>query len=269
MSRPMKTRRIGWLASLALLIVGVVACSVDTPTAPDQVPAPPPTVGGNNWNISVSVDPDILEAELLDIDAGVIEPAIISIVVKSRADGSSPPNGTTMVVETTLGELGAPDSGATSLGVEIQNGKAGAYLFPGQIVADGRVTARLEGSSGHDTFTVQGSKDPFITAVRPNSGSESGGTRVTIEGTGFKEPLLVFFGTYPASVTSVSLTSITVITPPASSDLNFISCGTGGKEYLPTAFPVKVELAGTAGDVTLANGFFYTPDNTGCIGGGP
>ena len=43
MSRPKMKRRIGFLASSAVLLVGFLGCSVDTPTAPDQVPAPPPT----------------------------------------------------------------------------------------------------------------------------------------------------------------------------------------------------------------------------------
>ena len=267
MSRPMKTRRIGLLASLAVLLVGFLGCSADTPTAPDQVPAPPPTQGGDNWNISVSVSPDVLDAGAAEGEGGTIEPAIVSVTIKSRFDGSSPPNGTTMVVETTLGELGAEGSGATSVGVLIDRGKASVFLFPGNIIAFGTVTARLEGSSARDNFEVVGSSEAFITAVRPNSGSESGGTHVTIEGTGFVEPLLVNIGAYPATVTSVSETAIRVVTPPASGPLTFIACGDGGKEYQPTPFPVSVTLQGETA-ITLANGFFYTPDNTGCIGGG-
>ena len=265
MSRHKMTRKFGMLASLALLLVGFLGCSVDTPTAPDQVPAPPPDTGGNNWNIAVSVNPDVLELELTEL--GAVEPAVVTVRVTSRADGSKPPNGTTMTVSTTLGELGSQGSGATSVGVLIDRGEASVFLFPGNILAAGEVTARLQGSVGRDTFQVVGSVEPFITAVSPNSGSESGGTRVTISGTGFSEPLLVFFGTFPATVTSVSPTSITVITPPSDGDLDSVACGDGGKEYLPTPSTVSIELA-VGGDVTLSNGFFYTPDNTGCIGGG-
>ena len=105
MNRHEMTRNFGTLASLALLLVGVVGCSVDSPTAPDQVPAPPPTVGGNNWTISVTVTPD-------ELVAGSNVPATIEVDVESRDDGSNPPNGTTMTVSTSLGELGASGSGA-------------------------------------------------------------------------------------------------------------------------------------------------------------
>lgn len=268
MNRPKMTKNIGLLASLALLLVGF-GCSVDTPTAPDQVPAPPPSIGGNNWNISVSVDPDVLEVEVGgDTEgSGVLEPAIVSIRIQSRADGTSPPNGTTMTVSTTLGELGTVGSGANSVGVLINNGRAQVFLFPGNIAAGGTVTARLQGSSGKDNFEVVGAIAPFITAVTPNSGSESGGTRVTISGTGFREPLVVNFGSFPATVTSVTDTAIEAITPPASGPLTFVACGNGGKEYQPTPFDVSVTPA-TGSSISLANGFFYTPDNTGCIGGG-
>lgn len=269
MSRPKMTRKFGLLASVALLLVGFLGCSVDTPTAPDQVPAPPPSVGGDNWNVSVSVDPDVLEAEVggEGEGTGVIEPAIVSVLVTSRVDGSYPSNGTTMTVSTSLGELGSQGSEVTSVGVVLERGKAGVYLFPGNIVATGQVTARLQGSSGRDTFEVRGTVNPFITAVSPNQGSESGGTRITIRGTGFVAPLIVTVGDFPATVTSVTETEIKAITPPASGPLDFVACGNGGKEYLPTPFDVNVEPA-TAESVTLENGFFYTPDNTGCIGGG-
>ena len=98
MSRPKMTRRIGLLASLAVLLVGFLACSVDTPTAPDQVPAPPPTQGGDNWNISVSVSPDENPAEN-DV------PSTVTVDVRAKADGSRPVNGTTMIAVDHTGGL--------------------------------------------------------------------------------------------------------------------------------------------------------------------
>ena len=267
MSRSMMKRQFTLLASLAVLLVGFLGCSVDTPTAPDQVAAPPPSSGGNNWNISVSVNPDVLAVGETGENA-VLEPAIVTVKVRSRSDGSNPANGTSMTVATDLGELGTQGSGTTSIGVVLDRGEATVFLYPGNVAAMGEITARLQGSQGRDTFEVIGALNTFITSVTPNSGSESGGTRVTVNGTGFREPLRVRFGTFYGTVTSVSETAIEVTTPASSVPLQSVSCGDGGTEYQPTPVAVTVEFGDGATAATLANGFFYTPDNTGCIGGG-
>ena len=61
MSRLRKNVKNGLLASLAVVLtLGVVACSVDSPTAPDQVASDPPTSGSNTWRISLNVSPNQL-----------------------------------------------------------------------------------------------------------------------------------------------------------------------------------------------------------------
>jgi hypothetical protein len=58
---------------------------------------------------------------------------------------------------------------------------------------------------------------PKITAVLPSTGSNDGGTRVTIIGSGFVAPMQVFFGTIEAPPpTSVTYNQIVVLSPPAS-----------------------------------------------------
>jgi hypothetical protein len=77
-------------------------------------------------------------------------------------------------------------------------------------------------------FTYQvgggGGGQPSVFAVTPASGTNEGGTRVTISGTGFQSPLQVFFGTgssassfngIEATVVSVTPTQIVAITPAA------------------------------------------------------
>jgi hypothetical protein len=54
---------------------------------------------------------------------------------------------------------------------------------------------------------------PTITAVLPSSGTKSGGTRVTVLGSGFSAPLQLFFGTREAQVLSVSFNQILALTP--------------------------------------------------------
>ncbi len=60
------------------------------------------------------------------------------------------------------------------------------------------------------TVTVSG---PAVTSVSPTSGAGSGGTSVTITGTGFTGATAVLFGASSVSPSSVSATSITVTSP--------------------------------------------------------
>jgi hypothetical protein len=261
MNRHEMTRKYGTLASLVALLVGFLGCSVDSPTAPDQVPAPPPTVGGNNWSISVTVTPD-------ELVAGSDAPATIEVDVASREDGSNPPNGTTMTVSTSLGELGASGSGAQSLAVTTFRGKASALLFAGQVATTGTVSARLEGSVGSDGFQVLSDVNPFILGVTPNEGPESGGTLVTITGAGFSQNTRVFFGNWLGSVTSLTSDKITVITPPADNPGELCDAGAGTdngtvKQDLPVAITLE---SANGGRESLANAFIYRTANPGvCV----
>lgn len=262
MSRLEKMKINKLLACVAVVsILGVLGCSVDSPTAPDQVASDPPNAGANSWKISVSVNPD-----QIPVDSDV--PATVNVKIESRADGSNPPNGTTMTLSTSLGEFSTQDSGLTSVGVSIHGGKASALLFGGAVAAGGTVVARLGGSEDRDTFLVVGSTDAFITAVVPNEGSESGGTRVSIQGVGFVEPLRVEFGDVYGTVVSVTSTEVVAITPQTPGGfLDTIECGNGGKLYIRKPVNVTVEFASELVDAVLDNGFFYTPDNDQCIGG--
>src|SRR6185295_9742545 len=75
------------------------------------------------------------------------------------------------------------------------------------------------------TYTLGGGTDqPQVFSVSPASGTNDGGTRVTIIGTGFQQPVQVFFGLgndagtfngVEASVVSVSPTQIVAVTPAA------------------------------------------------------
>ncbi len=68
-----------------------------------------------------------------------------------------------------------------------------------------------------------GGSQPRIFSLSPTSGSNDGGTRVTINGEGFSQPLQVLFGTggsgafngIEATVQSVTPNQIVVLTPPA------------------------------------------------------
>jgi hypothetical protein len=54
---------------------------------------------------------------------------------------------------------------------------------------------------------------PVITALSPSTGSASGGTQVTLTGSGFTAGLSVVFGSAPAVVSSVTATSVVAVSP--------------------------------------------------------
>lgn len=104
---------------------------------------------------------------------------------------------------------------------------------------------------------------PTITTISPNSGPTTGGTSVSISGSGFQSGATVTFGGVGAQVTNVSSSSITVVTPLG-----------------PTSEQLTVDVVVTNPDgssVTASGGFTYTvpplqvtaiSPNVGTTGGG-
>jgi PKD repeat protein len=137
------------------------------------------------------------------------------------------------------------------------------------------VSLTASNSESSDTFsqTITVAADPpeglFITAIKPNSGPDTGGTAVTISGTGFVKPLRVSFGGVLATVTSSTQRSIKVVTPPAS-ELGTEVCdddddGDVGVKDADTAVDVQVELSAGPSQ-TVSGGFTYTPTDLTCRG---
>lgn len=81
---------------------------------------------------------------------------------------------------------------------------------------------------------------PKIDAVVPNSSQLAGGTRVTIMGGGFQQPLLVFFGGVEAVLLRITSTQIIVIAPPAPEpgrvDVTVININSDTRTTLPAGF---------------------------------
>ncbi len=109
-----------------------------------------------------------------------------------------------------------------------------------------QVEANAPGKVIFDNFEVASNSAPTVTGISPNSGSTSGGTSVTITGTGFLTGATVTLGGTPAtSVTVVSSTSITATTPAH------------------TAGTVDVVVTNTdSQNGTLTNGFTYSTPET-------
>ena len=87
---------------------------------------------------------------------------------------------------------------------------------------------------------------PSITSVTPSSGSNAGGTPITIAGSNFVTGATVTIGGAPATVTNVTTGSITATTPPGPFDL----ATTASRD-------VKVTNPDSR-SFTLSNGFTYT-----------
>ncbi|HEX4955864.1 MAG TPA: IPT/TIG domain-containing protein [Thermoanaerobaculia bacterium] len=112
---------------------------------------------------------------------------------------------------------------------------------------------------------------PLITGVSPNAAT--GNTLVTVTGSGFDEPLQVFFGDVAGSVNSVNSagTQISVRTPTSFSAFNEVACddnadGTIGSRFVPTSVTVRVVNLQTTCEATLAGGFTFNPTDTTCRG---
>jgi hypothetical protein len=126
-----------------------------------------------------------------------------------------------------------------------------------QLIAD-IIVLTLAGSAGEqrveasDAFTFRNVVlTPRISTISPNSGPVTGGTRVTIFGDGFQEPVQVLFNTAEARVLNVEFDRINIETP-AGRDTN--PDGTG-----PLVGPVAVLVRNinSQTQATMAAGFHY------------
>jgi outer membrane autotransporter protein len=109
----------------------------------------------------------------------------------------------------------------------------------------GAVSVRVVTPSGSGgaagAFTYIGSGRPTIASISPSTGPVTGGTRVTITGTGFSGATSVNFGGAAASFTVLSATTITAVTPPHSEAT------------------VNVRVTTPRGAATAVSAFTYTP----------
>ncbi|MFG2359117.1 IPT/TIG domain-containing protein [Streptomyces sp. NPDC048521] len=93
------------------------------------------------------------------------------------------------------------------------------------------------GNSNSVTFTYITAQVPVVTGVTPSSGPTSGGTTVTLTGTGFTGATTVTFAGVPATSFSVnSATHITAVTPANSAGAAVVAVTTPGGTSAPDAF---------------------------------
>ncbi len=126
-----------------------------------------------------------------------------------------------------------------------------------QLIADVIVLTQAGSASeqrveASDAFTYRNERlTPDIGTVSPNSGPVTGGTRVTIFGTGFQEPVQVLFNTAEARVLNVQFDRIHVETP-AARDTNPDGSGT-----VTGPVTVLVRNVNSQTEDSMADGFHY------------
>jgi len=110
-------------------------------------------------------------------------------------------------------QQGSPSAGATEIGKSRFGTSVALSSDGGTMLVGGAYDKRRLGA----VWTFLGSPPvppPTVTSIAPTSGSSSGGTPVTIEGSGFLAGATVKIGSAAASVTVVSATEIKATTAP-------------------------------------------------------
>lgn len=129
---------------------------------------------------------------------------------------------------------------------------AGQQLAADIIVLTQAGTASEARVEAADAFTFENeSLQPQISTVSPNSGPVIGGTRVTIFGEGFQEPVQVLFNTAEAKVLDVKFDRILVETP-AARDTN-----PDGSGAVTGPVTVTVRNINSQTTTSMASGFLY------------
>lgn len=232
------------VVALPLLLVAF-ACSSDSPSEPAaDAPPTPGQPGAAQFNVEVSADPGVLTAGRSD------ESSTISIRVRRRDNGAAPPNGTTIVVTTSLGFFA---NQAQQIVAALTGGRAQLQLFPGDTGGTATVEARIESSLGRVRVRIAEPDEFFLSFVEPSQGDDAGGEEVVINGGGIVRPVRVMIAGSVAQVLSAGRSRIRVVTPPSPTPV-------GANQTLPVNVTVTIALNSTeqASD-TLVNGFTYTP----------
>jgi hypothetical protein len=135
--------------------------------------------------------------------------------------------------------LAALTSACRGTGTQIEAPDAGDGPDQGARFPDANVITAIDGGPVDAAFVR-----PTLNEVQPSSGSEQGGTRVILKGTGFAEPAEVHFGDTEAdSVVVLDEVSIAATTPAGPRGLVEVRVVTeGGESRLPDGFEYLAEL---------------------------
>jgi hypothetical protein len=122
--------------------------------------------------------------------------------------------------------------------------------------------------SANDLFTFV--TPPVVTAVSPSTGPTSGGTTVTITGSDLGAATAVDFGATPATVTTDSASSITVVSPAGTGGVDVTVSTAGGTsatsvsdQFTYEGAPVVTGIAPTTGPASGGTSVTITGSNLG------
>lgn len=142
------------------------------------------------------------------------------------------------------------------------------------VTGPSQVTNIESGNGGTGPNYTYRAPRPIITGIAPSSGSQNGGTNVTISGTGFTSPSIVEFviggQAFSAGVGAITSSTISATTPAIPNTV--ICSGTCdddgdtvlGTRCTATAAAIRVTSPTTGCTNTLAGAFLVTPANV-CI----
>ncbi|MEM9784124.1 MAG: IPT/TIG domain-containing protein [Pseudomonadota bacterium] len=171
----------------------------------------------------MTVSPDNLSFDSADLPENP-ERVDVDIRVTRRDNGQPAPNGSTIIVTTSLGGFPDPTGATNNLFTRVvanvdRNGTAELdLLFDGTVFGEAIVQAQLQQSFGQARVEIREviAEIPdafFIEAVTPDIGEPGGGYTARILGGGFASPAVVDLGGQAARVLRVSSNSITVEVP--------------------------------------------------------
>jgi large repetitive protein len=247
---------------------GTTAATNVTFVSATQITATAPE-GVGTVDLTVTTDGEISATSSSDQFAYV--PTVTSV-----SPASVPVNGGTLV---TINGSGFSADSTVTFGA---NAAANVtYISPTQltvIAPAGSGTVDVTVTTAGETSVTNPSTDQFsylptVTSISPTSGPASGGTMVTIDGTGFTAASTVEFGTAAAmNVNFVSATQITA-TAPAGAGLVDITVTTAGEtsttssndqfSYVPSVASVSpTSGVGSGGTVVTIDGAGFTAAST-------
>jgi hypothetical protein len=229
----------GFASGATVTVGGVPATNVSVGSATSITATTPAHAGGA---VNVVVTNTDTQTGTLTGGFTYVNPAP---TVASISPGSGAISGGTAVTITGTGFLsGATVSvgGSAATGVVVVSATSITATTPAHAAgAVSVVVTNTDNQSGTLTNAFTYSPAPTVTAIAPTAGPASGGTSVTITGTGFLSGAMVTIGGAAATgITIVSNTSITSTSPPnAAGAVNIVVTNTDGQSG------------------TLTNGFTY------------
>lgn len=238
-----------WTLAAALMF-GAIACSSESPTAPNN--------GGGGSGGGGGTPPQGASLNVAVSNANPVVSSTSTITATVTNNGAPVPDGTAVEFSTTRGTF--TDTATSTTIRTTTNGVATATLTSTE-AGPARVTVRVSNVSRQVDveFRVEDPGDGgggglAITGIDPAMSSPAGGNIISIRGTGFDAPVRVLFGTREASVVSVTETEIRVVVPSIqlgateqSREVNVTVINNAGTEeersvVAPTTFRYQAEV---------------------------